>query len=77
MSQASLVYTEFWDSQGYTERPCIKKDTVSKSKLQLITAVIYFLHKHFGFFFNMLCFPETRMTLNSEVSLPLHPELWG
>jgi hypothetical protein len=30
--EASLVYSEIQDSQGYTERPCLKKKKKKKSK---------------------------------------------
>jgi hypothetical protein len=34
--EASLVYREFWDSQGYTEKPCLEKPKQKKKKIETI-----------------------------------------
>ena len=38
--EASLVYSEFQDSQGYTEKPCLKQTTRTKDSLIDLLLVI-------------------------------------
>jgi hypothetical protein len=39
--ESSLVYIEFQDSQGYTEKPCLKKERINKNIILKYNSVYY------------------------------------